>query len=120
MVAGGAAANPTEETAKLPNKRALTSFIVVGWKRGTQPKTRVVQGYSEGQVLRDLREQYPGWQLEVKAARNMRNPKGEEYGYHCTVPACQGAFHRNVSRIGIAHDPKLLKAHIEKVWGKKD
>ena len=110
---------PKRRGPKPKNPRQLTSFMVVGWKRGTPPKTRIVKGYSEGQVLRDLREQYPSWNIEVKAAKNeRRNPSGEVNGYHCEL--CNGIFHRSDSRVGLAHSPELLKAHIEKTWGQKE
>ena len=98
----------------LRRKLPLTSFRVVGWTRGKKPETVIVEGYSEGQVMRDLRRDYPGWQFEVMAARNVNNPKGEEQGYHCKV--C-GIFHRNDSRIGVAHSPELLRRAIKELWG---
>lgn len=100
----------------LRRKLPLTSFRVVGWTRGKKPETVIVEGYSEGQVMRDLQRDYPGWQFEVMAARNVaRNPGEEAYGYQCRV--CE-KWHRNDSRIGVAHDPARLRAFIKETWGK--
>lgn len=103
--------DPAHVTLNPGGSDGFMAFRVVGWRSGIRPRTEIILGRSEDEVLTRLRRQFPGWSFAV-ASSIAANPTRNSYW--CEM--C-GREHRGNTAIGRAHgNPALLQSWIQQQW----